>query len=197
MPIRYAGPQDAADMLAIYGQYIETEITFETKLPTVEEFAGRIKGVQHIYPWLLLEEDGRCAAYCYAHCPWERSAYQWNAELSVYVDKAFCGRGLGRRLYAVMLDLLRCQNVRVALGCITIPNPASIALHRHFGFEEAAVFENAGWKNGRWWNVAWYSRPILDGFNAPRPLLSWTRVPPEKAGRILAELGPEPKKWLV
>lgn len=68
-----------------YAQYIETGITFEYELPSREEFARRIREFGGTYPYLIWEEDGRIVGYAYAHRQAERAAYQWNAELSVYL----------------------------------------------------------------------------------------------------------------
>lgn len=96
MGIRFAAEADAPALLAIYAQYIETGITFEYELPSREEFARRIREFGGTYPYLIWEEDGRIVGYAYAHRQAERAAYQWNAELSVYLDRAHTGTGLGR-----------------------------------------------------------------------------------------------------
>ena len=106
MHIRFADPGDAAACLAVYAQYIDTSITFETVLPSEAEFSGRIRSYGAVYPWLIAEEDGRVLAYAYAHRAQERAAYGWNAELSVYVSRDAAGRGLGTKLYTVLLALL-------------------------------------------------------------------------------------------
>ena len=63
------------------------------------------------YPYLVWQEDGKILGYAYAHRHMERAAYQWNAELSVYLDRAARGRGLGRRLYGALMELLTMQGV--------------------------------------------------------------------------------------
>ena len=112
MQLRFADEHDAAACLAIYAQYIDTSITFETALPSEDEFAGRIRSYGAVYPWLIAEEEGKILAYAYAHRAQERAAYDWNAELSVYVSKNAAGRGLGTRLYRALLALLKEQGVR-------------------------------------------------------------------------------------
>ena len=67
MHIRFADPGDAAACLAVYAQYIDTSITFETVLPSEAEFSGRIRSYGAVYPWLIAEEDGHVLAYAYAH----------------------------------------------------------------------------------------------------------------------------------
>mgnify|MGYP001511165343 CR=1 FL=1 len=149
MHIRFADPGDAAACLAVYAQYIDTSITFETVLPSEAEFSGRIRSYGAVYPWLIAEEDGRVLAYAYAHRAQERAAYGWNAELSVYVSRDAAGRGLGTKLYTVLLALLQKQGVRTAYGVVTMPNDASSALHQKLGFRTLGTYRNTGYKNGR------------------------------------------------
>ena len=73
MNLRFADEHDAAACLAIYAQYIDTSITFETALPSEDEFAGRIRSYGAVYPWLIAEEDGEILAYAYAHRAQERA----------------------------------------------------------------------------------------------------------------------------
>ena len=96
--IRFAAPDDAAALLRIYAQYIETPITFEYTLPSEEEFAQRIRDIQAVYPYLVYIEDGEVLGYAYAHRFQERAAYQWGAELSVYLDRGCVSHGIGSQL---------------------------------------------------------------------------------------------------
>ena len=171
MHIRFADPGDAAACLAVYAQYIDTSITFETVLPSEAEFSGRIRSYGAVYPWLIAEEDGHVLAYAYAHRAQERAAYGWNAELSVYVSRDAAGRGLGTKLYTVLLALLQKQGVRTAYGVVTMPNDASSALHQKLGFRTLGTYHNTGYKNGRWLDVVWFEKPIGSFTGEPRPLI--------------------------
>ena len=106
MEIRFARETDSRQLLEIYRQYIDTTVTFEYVLPTEEEFAGRIREIGGEYPYLVCEEGGRAVGYAYAHKPFERAAYQWDAELSIYLDREYRGDGLGRRLYGMLMEIL-------------------------------------------------------------------------------------------
>lgn len=170
MHIRFADPGDAAACLAVYAQYIDTSITFETVLPSEAEFSGRIRSYGAVYPWLIAEEDGHVMAYAYAHRAQERAAYDWNAELSVYVSKNAAGRGLGTRLYRALLALLKEQGVRTAYGVVTMPNDASAALHRKLGFGLLGTHHNTGYKNGRWRDVVWFEKHIGSFNGVPEPI---------------------------
>ena len=154
MHIRFADPGDAAACLTVYAQYIDTSITFETVLPSEAEFSGRIRSYGAVYPWLIAEEDGHVMAYAYAHRAQERAAYGWNAELSVYVSRDAAGRGLGTKLYTVLLALLQKQGVRTAYGVVTMPNDASSALHQKLGFRVLGTYRNTGYKTaaGAMWS---------------------------------------------
>ena len=107
MRFRTARLSDAPALLEIYREYIDTPITFEYALPSVEEFKDRIRSISEFFPYLVLEDDGGViVGYAYAHRHMERAAYQWNAELSIYLSRALAGKGWGRRAYGLLLELL-------------------------------------------------------------------------------------------
>lgn len=170
MALRLARPEDVPALLAIYGQYIDTPITLEYELPDEAEFTRRVFTTLERYPYLVWEEDGALLGYAYAHPERTREGYQWNAELSIYLDRAAVGRGLGRRLFGALLDLLTAQGVRTVYGVVTCPNPASEGLHRSFGFHELAVHRNTGYKNGAWVDVAWFDRALSSYPANPAPV---------------------------
>lgn len=105
MNIRFATVYDSGNILKIYAQSIHTPVTFEYTLPTKEEYAKRIESITREYPYLVCEEDGQIVGYAYAHRQREREAYQWNAELSVYLDQAVTGRVGKRCISFCMRDL--------------------------------------------------------------------------------------------
>ncbi|MCD7802119.1 MAG: N-acetyltransferase family protein [Clostridiales bacterium] len=168
--IRLVRPSDAPALLAIYAQSIHTPVTFEYELPTLEQFSERIRDISAHYPYLVLEEGGAVLGYAYAHRLRERAAFGWDAELSVYLDRSAQGRGLGTKLYRVLLELLRRQGVQAVYGCITSPNPASVALHERLSFRYCGVFHRTGYKDGQWWDVLWYEKQIGAGGTPPAPL---------------------------
>lgn len=176
MKLRFATEQDASACLAIYAQYIDTSITFETVLPPMSEFSARIRTYGAVYPWLIAEENGQVLAYAYAHRAQERAAYDWNAELSVYVAKAAAGKSLGTRLYGALLELLQRQGVRNAYGVVTMPNAASAALHEKFGFRLLGTYRKSGYKAGAWRDVVWYEKQIGTFDGVPEALLPIGRI---------------------
>ena len=134
-PIRMATLQDAEKILAIYAPYVKnTAVSFEYDVPSLPDFEARMQGIMAFYPYLVWEEGGRILGYAYAHRHQERKAYQWNAELSIYLHPDATRRGLGSKLCLALLDLLRLQGVKTAYSCVTLPNAASEALHAKMGF---------------------------------------------------------------
>lgn len=185
--IRFVTEADTTAILSIYSNYITTPITFEYSLPTQEEFAERISVISQEYPYLVYEEDGKILAYAYAHRHMEREAYQWNAELSVYLAPAVRRKGIGSKLYAALLTLLKEQNIHAAYACITLPNEGSIRLHERMGFTEVGLYPSAGYKCGSWYDVCWYRKPLREYEENPAPFLPIHELSSNKCQAILRE----------
>ncbi|MBS1846280.1 MAG: N-acetyltransferase [Actinobacteria bacterium] len=172
MTIRPADPaRDAAACAAIYAPNVEsTPISFELVPPDATEFARRIEKYSETHQFLVAEDDGEVVGFAYA-CRWrERHAYDWSVEVSVYVDGARHGRGIGRALYAELLDRLRAQGFRIAVAGVTLPNPASTALHESMGFEPIGALRDIGWKEGAWHDVGYWQLDLApDAENPPSP----------------------------
>ncbi|MGD8415022.1 MAG: GNAT family N-acetyltransferase [Candidatus Latescibacterota bacterium] len=159
--IRPAAPADAAGCLEIYAPVVrDTIISFETEVPSLEEFTRRIEDTTADYPWLVFETGGRVAAYAYARRHRERAAYRWCVEVSVFVAREHHRRGIGRRLYNELLDILTRQGIANAYAGIAQPNPASVAFHEAMGFEPVGVYRRVGYKLGAWRDVGWWARRL-------------------------------------
>lgn len=96
LSVRPAELADARTLREIYSQYIETPITFEYELPSEYQFSHRMAGIIGEYPYLICEISGETVGYAYAHRHMERAAYQWNAELSIYISRDWVSRGSGQ-----------------------------------------------------------------------------------------------------
>lgn len=156
--IRDAKAEDAAAIARIYGHYISnTIITFEETLVSNEEIRARLQKVTGAgLPWLVLEEDGAVVGYAYAGRWHERSAYRFSVETTIYLDAHQIGRGHGTTLYAALLERLRAQGLRAAIGGIALPNTSSVALHEKLGFRQVAHYREVGFKLDRWIDVGYW-----------------------------------------
>jgi len=81
-------------------------------------------------------------------------------ETSIYCAPEATGRGIGAMMYQVLFDALKNEDIHRMLAGITLPNDASIRLHRRFGFTEVGVFSENGRKLDRYWDVVWMQRPL-------------------------------------
>ncbi|MBP2623267.1 GNAT family N-acetyltransferase [Streptococcus oricebi] len=163
MEIRRARREDAAQLLAIYRPYLEqTAITFETQVPTIEEFERRIEKTLANYPYLVAEEAGQLVGYAYASAYYQRAAYDWTVELSVYVDTSKRSKGVGSALYEELEEQLKKQGKVNFLACIALPNEASILFHQKRGYIQVAHFPKIGYKFGRWHDIVWLQKRLAD-----------------------------------
>ena len=159
--IRMATKEDAANILKIYVPYVlETDISFEITAPSLSEFEGRIENILKGYPYVVCERDGVLIGYAYAQRQRAREAYDWNAELSVYVDEKYHGRGIGKALYNAVMDVLKLQNMKTVYGAVAIPNERSNRLHESLGFSVLGIFHKTGFKHGKWHDVMWFEKKI-------------------------------------
>ena len=163
--IRFADPvRDAARILALYRPYIErTAITFEVDVPDEASFERRVRDIASSFPYLLLEVDGELAGYAYAHRQAERAAFDWNAELSIYLAERWQRRGLGKPLYALLMRLLGMQGYVNLYAVITGSNAGSIAMHEAMGFARIGLHERTGFKFGQWHDTVWLHRRVREG----------------------------------
>ncbi|MBU9724947.1 GNAT family N-acetyltransferase [Diplocloster modestus] len=185
MKIRLATVSDNQALLKIYAQYIDTPITFECVLPAASEFAVRIAGITRDYPYLVCEEGGKIIGYAYAHRQMEREAYQWNAELSVYIDSAYTSKGLGKKLYLILMEILRLQGIRTVYGGVTVPNVKSERLHLSLGFKPLGTYHHTGYKCGKWYDVTWFEKAIAPYSSNPEPIRPVHEMTEEKINDII------------
>ena len=175
--IRFATKEDLPQILAIYAPYVtNTTASFEYEVPTEEEFTRRFETITAQFPWLVWEEDGQILGYAYGSAPFERAAYRWCAEVSIYLHPGIHGRGIGRQLYARLEEILTRQGYRVSYALITTENTGSVAFHEKLGYTYHSTFENCGYKMGRWLGVIWLQK-WLNPLGAPSDFpRKWTQV---------------------
>ena len=171
----------------------DTAISFEMQPPTPEEFRGRLRAALERRLWLVCADAGAgdgsgnsvvvadagaaggganggvVAGYAYAAQFNFRESYVWAVEVSVYVHSAYRRRGVGQALYESLFRCLALQGFCTAIARITLPNPASIALHEAMGFRPAGVNEGIGHKHGQWHDVGIWQMELCPRPAAPEP----------------------------
>lgn len=166
--IRLATIADAPAILAIYKPYIQnTSITFETDVPSEQDFAERIRHYLELAPWLVYELNGKIVGYAYASRYRERVAYQWSIECSVYVHEDFQKKGIAAKLYNALTAMLKQQGFCTVYAVINLPNEKSVAFHEKMGFTYFATYNSVGYKLGKWKNVGWWQLQLNEYANEP------------------------------
>ena len=161
MSVRPAELQDLPRILEIYGPYVEkTAISFEYTVPTLEEFTQRFLEITAWFPWLVWEENGIVLGYAYGSLPFERAAYQWSAEASIYLCPEAWGKGIGKKLYAALEELLQKQGYRKVYAIITTANAPSVAFHQAVGYHHTATMPDCGYKFGTWYGIVWMEKEL-------------------------------------
>ena len=168
--IRPATANDASAIADIYAPIVrETHLSAELDAPSADEMAARI-AAPTTHAWLVAGSGNRIAGYAYATQFRTRLAYQWCSETSVYIHADFRRTGVGRLLYADLLDRLRAANFRHAVAVIALPNPPSVAFHDKLGFVPVGVFPKICYKLGRWYDIGWWRLPLIADGGPPSPI---------------------------
>jgi len=170
--IRLADTNDTHSLLKIYTPYVtETSISFETEIPLISEFQNRIDVILKKFPFIVYERDHQILGYAYASSHRSRAAYDWSVECSVYVEQGFHSQKIGTRLYQELFQLLKVQGVVNIYAGITLPNSNSVKIHENFNFTPIGIYKDAGFKQGKWWDVQWWQLQLQKP-NTPQPLLN-------------------------
>ena len=162
--IRPALIADLPALTDIYNHYVvNTPITFdlrpfapEERRPWFDEHetSGRHRLI------VAADDSGAIVGYATTSRWRPKAAYDTTVESSVYCRAESVGRGCGTELYAALFAALAGEDVHRIVAGVVLPNPASIRLHERFGFRPVGVFPGVGRKFDRYWDVAWFERPL-------------------------------------
>lgn len=166
--IRFASPSDAPALLEIYRPYVlETAITFEYDVPSVEEFTERIRNTQKRYPYLVAQCGDEIVGYAYVSSFVGRAAYDWSVETSIYVEQNRRKLGIGKKLYDALECILKEMHICNLNACIGYPEiedeyltKNSVSFHSHLGYTMVGEFHKSGYKFNRWYNMVWMEKMI-------------------------------------
>ncbi len=182
--IRMAADTDAEEILNIYSSYVlETAITFEYEVPSVSLFRKRIENICKKYPYIVALENNCIIGYAYASTFKDRAAYDWAVETTIYVQQDCRGKGVGKKLYFALEDILKRQNVLNLNACIAYTSMrdkhldnSSAAFHQHFGYQKVGHFSKCGYKFETWYDMIWMEKILGKHDKNPVDFLPITEI---------------------
>jgi Sortase and related acyltransferases len=182
--IRMATQADARELLEIYTPYVtDTAISFEYQVPSVAEFSERIRRTLLKYPYIVAAEDNRIIGYAYASAFKGRAAYDWAVETTVYLKQDCRGRGVGKKLYLALEELLKRQNILNLNACIAYApaddahlSNSSAYFHEHLGYKQVGHFTKCGYKFETWYDMIWMEKIIGEHEKMPVPIIPITEI---------------------
>ena len=164
MRIRPAEISDLERLVEIYNHYVcKTHITFHTEAFTLATRQSWFAQFAASGPHRLLvaEEDQGVIGYASSSEFKAREAYRSSVETTIYVHHEHTGLGIGSALYGQLLTELQQEaSTHRAYGGVALPNDASVELHLRLGFKQVALFNEVGFKFGRYWDVAWFEKHL-------------------------------------
>lgn len=177
MIIRPAIASDASGILEIYTPIVErTAITFETKVPDLEEVERRIEQINSRHIWLVMVDNHSIIGYAYASQHRKREAYDSTCEVSVYVHEQHRKKKVAKNLYTLLFHVLKKMGYCLALAGITIPNEISESFHQNMGFGAFADYKKVGFKHEKWHDTRWYELALVQFDKSPGPYKSLEEV---------------------
>jgi phosphinothricin acetyltransferase len=161
--VRPAAEADLPALTDIYNHYVvNSAVTFDVRPFAPEErrewFSEHAAAGRHRL--IVAEENGRVIGYASTSRFRPKPAYDTTVEASVYCRPDLVRRGIGTMLYRALFQSIAGEDVHRIVAGVALPNPASIALHERAGFHQVGVFSSVGRKFGRYWDVAWFERPL-------------------------------------
>nr|WP_200880595.1 GNAT family N-acetyltransferase [Clostridium drakei] len=177
--MRMATKADAKEILNIYKPYVEnTAISFEYEVPSVEEFTERINNILKKYPYIVAIDNDQIIGYAYASSFKERVAYDWAVETTIYLSQNCRGKGVGKKLYLALEEILKRQNILNLNACIAYTatdnaylTNASTYFHEHLGYRKVGCFSKCGYKFENWYDMIWMEKIIGEHSANPKPVI--------------------------
>ncbi|MBI2992588.1 MAG: N-acetyltransferase [Gammaproteobacteria bacterium] len=153
--IRAANAADLPAILEIYNYYVvHSTCTYQIEPDTEEKRARWFAKRGSAHPVTVAEADGTIVAWA-SLSPWNpREGYARTVEASIYVRHDLLRRGIGSALLSDLIERAQALGHHAILGGVCTTQTASIALQERFGFRQAGYLREAGFKFGRWLDVA-------------------------------------------
>ena len=175
---------DSEKLLEIYTPYIlNTAITFEYEVPSVQQFRQRVQDILVKYPYLKAIKDDKIVGYAYANVFKNRAAYDWAVEVSIYIKKDMQKLGIGKKLYQALEKICQLQNITNLYACIAYPEVEddyltnnSVNFHQHMGYQRVGEFHQCGFKFNRWYNMVWMEKIIGEHQTTPQSVIKFENL---------------------
>ena len=161
--IRHADLSDAADINEIGNHYIlNSPANFKEETLSIEERQQWIQsfGTSGRYRLFVAEENSQVIGFAGSTQFHERCAYGTSIQTTIYLHPKSRKKGLGTEIYTHLFKAIANEDLHRAYAGITLPNEASVAIHRKFGFEKAGLFTQAGRKFDQFWDVLWMEKAL-------------------------------------
>ncbi|MGE4290483.1 MAG: N-acetyltransferase family protein [Salinivirgaceae bacterium] len=154
-------PTDMDFACSVYNYYVlNTTATFHTEPISVDAFTAALPMNHSLYQSYLITYGGNPCGYAYLGNWKPRQAYNRSAEVTIYLDKAFHGKGIGKQCLVFLETEAQKRGIKNLLGVITLENKASIHLFEKAGFQKVGHLKNIGEKFGRLLDVVTYQKEI-------------------------------------
>jgi len=155
--IRKITIEDAPEIMDIYNYYVDNSIvTFDVHHASLEKIQIKIQNTLEKFPWIVFEENNEILGYAHGSEWKAKDGYKHSTETTVYLKHNALKKGLGTLLYKELINQLKDLHFHALIGCITLPNDASIALHEKLGFKKIGHFKEVGYKFDRWIDVGYW-----------------------------------------
>lgn len=160
--------KDAEKLLEVYEPYVlNTAITFENDVPSIEEFQARIEKTLKKYPYIVAKKEDEILGYAYTSPFVGRAAYDWSAEVTIYLKEEAKRQGIGAMLYEILEIISKAQGICNLNACIGVPEVEdahltknSVNFHAHLGYRMVGQFHKCGYKFDTWYHMAWMEKII-------------------------------------
>ncbi|MEQ6388323.1 N-acetyltransferase family protein [Bacillaceae bacterium S4-13-58] len=148
---------DLPSILSIENQEILNGVAlFDVEPKTIEEKVIWFEQFKDCNTLIVVDVDGKMAGYAYVLPYHQKLAYQYTAQLSIYIDPTYQGKGIGKELLKQCLQKSEEVGYNTVLSLITSENEKSIKLHEKFGFKLVGTMKKVGFKFDRWLDVSIY-----------------------------------------
>ena len=149
--VRNATAADAAAIATIYNQGIIDRIaTLETVERTPEERVAWLAARGPRHPVLVAERERVVVGWGSLNPFNPRKAYEYVADFSVYVERAWRGKGVGSALLRALIARAEQLGYHKMVLSAFPWNALGMALYQKYGFRTVGIYKEQGLLDGQW-----------------------------------------------